>query len=536
MLPLVHRELRSALRARKFYAWRVRVAVVEILAAAMFAMFQGRGGGKGSSFWFLAALAFIFCLFEGHRKTSDCISEEKREGTLGFLFLTDLHAMDIVLGKLAGALFRSFCALLAFVPILSFTLLLGGTTLGEFWRVVLVLIDSLWFSLAICLLISTLSRERNLTSSIVVLVILVVWPWLAGRALQAGGSGSTAYIAALSPLTLFTGASEAGYLHSPSVFWLGLVFVHLIGWAALFLSAAIIPRIWRDKPNDRSQKIRPRVFGSPEVALARRTRLLDQNPMLWLAYNERRHRWFNIVFFTALLFSIALLFVDARSRGGLFFGHVTALFILSALLFAAFASQASRSLAEAKKSGAMELLLSTPLKVADMIAGQWLALRKIFLLPATIVFGWYLFLLATLWFLEPFRFNGPSFGRLLQAANFTLQFLLGFFVLGWLGMWMGLTAKTANRAFIRTVFIGMILPAMIVCIPTLLIQLVLLFLAMDKVKYSFRRFIAHRYLQSPEFILAPLETAPLSAPPVIRPDTQFSGPAAKTVPPPLPEK
>ena len=39
----------------------------------------------------LAGLAFLHCLFAGVRLTSDTISEEKREGTLGFLFLTDLR-------------------------------------------------------------------------------------------------------------------------------------------------------------------------------------------------------------------------------------------------------------------------------------------------------------------------------------------------------------------------------------------------------------------------------------------------------------
>ncbi|HQU46125.1 MAG TPA: hypothetical protein PK867_25150, partial [Pirellulales bacterium] len=35
--------------------------------------------------------------------TADCISSERREGTLGLLFLTDLRGHDVVLGKLVVA-------------------------------------------------------------------------------------------------------------------------------------------------------------------------------------------------------------------------------------------------------------------------------------------------------------------------------------------------------------------------------------------------------------------------------------------------
>jgi len=40
-------------------------------------------------------VAFGFTLLCGVFLTSDCLSEEKREGTLGLLFLTDLKGFDI---------------------------------------------------------------------------------------------------------------------------------------------------------------------------------------------------------------------------------------------------------------------------------------------------------------------------------------------------------------------------------------------------------------------------------------------------------
>ena len=55
-------------------------------------MFGGAGMSQGKLiFTYLSWLAFIYCLVEGARTAADCLSQEKREGTLGLLFLTDLR-------------------------------------------------------------------------------------------------------------------------------------------------------------------------------------------------------------------------------------------------------------------------------------------------------------------------------------------------------------------------------------------------------------------------------------------------------------
>src|SRR5256885_5281345 len=59
----------------------------------------------------LFGFAFVYCLFIGARLTADCLSEEKREGTLGLLFLTDLKGYDVVFGKLAATSVNSIYAL-----------------------------------------------------------------------------------------------------------------------------------------------------------------------------------------------------------------------------------------------------------------------------------------------------------------------------------------------------------------------------------------------------------------------------------------
>jgi len=68
--------------------------------------------------------------------TADCLSEEKREGTLGFLFLTDLRGYDVVFGKLVATSLRGFYAMLAALPVMGVTLVLGGITGEQFWKTV----------------------------------------------------------------------------------------------------------------------------------------------------------------------------------------------------------------------------------------------------------------------------------------------------------------------------------------------------------------------------------------------------------------
>jgi len=96
-LPIVERELRVAARRHGTYSMRLFMALTAIgLGIFLYGanvrtppatlgrmIFQG-----------FSVLALIYCLASGRRLTADCLSAEKREGTLGLLFLTDLRRHD----------------------------------------------------------------------------------------------------------------------------------------------------------------------------------------------------------------------------------------------------------------------------------------------------------------------------------------------------------------------------------------------------------------------------------------------------------
>src|SRR5260221_7066041 len=149
-LPIVERELRVAARAlNTFWVRLVAVVVAVVIGGGVLLLSSAAGRDPfqlGSVlFGTLAWLAFLAVCTAGLFFTSDCLSEEKREGTLGLLFLTDLRGHDVVFGKLAATSLKTFYALMSIFHVLAISLLLGGVTGGEFWRKMLALSNTLFF-------------------------------------------------------------------------------------------------------------------------------------------------------------------------------------------------------------------------------------------------------------------------------------------------------------------------------------------------------------------------------------------------------
>src|SRR4051812_35796206 len=146
-LPVVERELRVASRNPRLYWSRFTAAFLAIILVAWFWMVFGSVGNSAirakQIFGTLATFSFIYCLILGVLVTADSISEEKREGTLGLLFLTNLKGYDVVFGKLFASSLHAFYSLVAILPVLAIPLLLGGLTGGDYGRMAIVLLDSL---------------------------------------------------------------------------------------------------------------------------------------------------------------------------------------------------------------------------------------------------------------------------------------------------------------------------------------------------------------------------------------------------------
>ena len=94
--------------------------VISFFYLLMF-MLAGPSRSAGNfMFTFLSWYTLLTTLLAGIFLASDSLSEERREGTLGLLFLTDLKSYDIVLGKFMAVSLNAFYGLLAVFPVLRF--------------------------------------------------------------------------------------------------------------------------------------------------------------------------------------------------------------------------------------------------------------------------------------------------------------------------------------------------------------------------------------------------------------------------------
>ncbi|PYK98616.1 MAG: hypothetical protein DME19_11890 [Verrucomicrobia bacterium] len=121
-LPIVDRELRVAARRPITYWTRLAFAMAGagvVSLALLYASVAGTGaaGIGGGLFYFLSLLALGFSALAGVFLTADCLSEERREGTLGLLFLTDLKGYDVVFGKLLERSLSACHGLIAIFPV-----------------------------------------------------------------------------------------------------------------------------------------------------------------------------------------------------------------------------------------------------------------------------------------------------------------------------------------------------------------------------------------------------------------------------------
>ena len=136
-LPIVERELGIASRNLGSWLSRWIIAIVAVCFGGLWLGMAYSVGGmmKGDVFFAILAWAcFVYCLLAGLWTTSDTLTREKTDGTLGLLFLTDLRGYDVVLGKMITASLKSFYGVLAVLPVLALPLLMGGVTNDQFWR------------------------------------------------------------------------------------------------------------------------------------------------------------------------------------------------------------------------------------------------------------------------------------------------------------------------------------------------------------------------------------------------------------------
>src|SRR5437899_1995840 len=159
VLPVIERELRACARQPFTYYLRALGVAALMLACFLFGMQHGFGPPLGNRLF--SSLHFtLFCAIWllVPLLTADCLSRERREGTLGLLFLTRLHATDIVTAKCLAHGLRALTLWLAVLPVLTIPFLLGGVSWKEAVLSALVNLSAMCWSLAAGLVASAWSK------------------------------------------------------------------------------------------------------------------------------------------------------------------------------------------------------------------------------------------------------------------------------------------------------------------------------------------------------------------------------------------
>ena len=469
-LPIVERELRLASRKLGSWLWRWIIAIVAVCFGGLWLGIAYLEGGmmKGDIFFAILAWAcFVYCLLAGLWTTSDTLTQEKTDGTLGLLFLTDLRGYDVVLGKMITASLKSFYGVLAVLPVLALPLLMGGVTNEQFWRTAGALLNILIFSLSLGMFFSAFSWSSGravfwtFLSLLGVTLLPLVYLWTSGNAPAWLMVSPGFAMADASAPVIGAAAGAAGYWP-----WLGGGLA--VSAMLLALASWIIPYRWRE-PKLRPQvlSLAKRVSGDAfQSSEDRQSALLDANPAGWLVWRVRTFRISRRLLMVLLISMGAVLLgyevVDGALDDEIWWMAMGGLiWVASFWIRLEVARHAVMTIYEAKASGALEQILVTSVDERQFRRGHFAAMVRFWMWPVIVlaslpVLAALLGLFTTGGIADETLFGVSIMG--LVTLLFVVVFFGDLFALYYSGCWFALRGNSYSAAFWRTFGFVYLLP------------------------------------------------------------------------------
>ena len=460
LLPVVMRELSVRSRLTSTFYLRTAAAglVVLIIGVALLVASLSRAAGArpiGTELLGIITLLLLFyVLAEGLRLAAGGISQERREGTLGFLFLTDLSSLDVLLGKLSGAALTTLYTLLAALPVAGLSLLFGGVTGGQFFRCTLALLSALAVSLACGAWASVRCRDGMvaIATATALLMGATALPLALDACWQSRTGGfhmTDATVGLFSPIAAITLADDLKQRIAPARYWWSLA--AQLALAGLLVADATrrLRGLWRrDESAARTAR---------KVRRAGRART-DFGELIAQSLAERVHlrRWLVALVTLTCLAHIGILLqwfsLQTGAVGGISFMMMSLPSGLAGLARTLlFAYLATRIFADARHSGEMEILLTTRLEDGELVRLLWRTLRRV------------VFYVAGLDIFFNIVGAGHSIATLPASVPTELRWSLVFSALGqsvsgafdwvaltWSAMWFGISSRRTEVALAKT--------------------------------------------------------------------------------------
>jgi ABC-type transport system involved in multi-copper enzyme maturation permease subunit len=474
LLPVIERELRAA--ARQPFTYHLRVLVVLALFG-VFAFFglQGKTGAGIGGELFGAFHGALFCAIWALVPigTADCISRERREGTLPLLFLTPLRPLEMVWAKGLVHGLRALTLWLAALPVLAISFVAGGVGWLDIALSILVNFSSICLALAAGLAASSVCRRwtRALGLSVALagfLLFTLAWAFawttlalLSGAGVGIFPPGVGIFMHDTDWEMNFAMLLDSGNLWQQlTVFGSGrirpVVLAFMLVSLGSFLVLALLLRFsaWRVKQDQqklppspeverlKEQLFRPRFF---EGVLRRWLRWeLRRNPIGWLERRSWSGRlvlwsWFAIV---ACIYSSLFANLNLYQRAFHFVQSV-----LATLLAGSIAVSAAASFRRERESGVLELLLVTPLREWQIIGGRVRGLWSQFAPAVLLLCGVWLY--------------GASFLTDRSELNAVVLYTITFVTLPVTGLYFSLSKANFIAALVWTLGVQIIAPAVL---------------------------------------------------------------------------
>ena len=397
-LPVIERELRVRSRQWSSYLLRMLVAGAGMVVILLTTVDRYMRRDEQSLVMLMgsAAITMIVTQLSGCFFTADAISSEKREGTLGLLFLTPLKSRDVMLGKLASAVIPVFFGMLALLPVFFIPMLNGGVTVAFVVRVFAALAVSLFLSLSVGLLVSTMGREAKSTAlgTLVVMLLLNAIPLVYVFVCEA------VFRNTISPFGLPQIAAWATLMFAVedlvgrcgvSLFW-GAVAAQAVMACGVWLGAVIcLGRLARrgdfefavEKKEKKRGVIRRFVSWLFRPSRWKVGALGSGPPHLWAAMRGWSDtwwlRWFwRLLWFGFLAMFVSALFASRRNADELIMGSLWMLAAMHMFTKMQLAFETTRQLSADRRAGCLELLLSTPLEPSAILQGVDATTKKAF--------------------------------------------------------------------------------------------------------------------------------------------------------------
>jgi ABC-type transport system involved in multi-copper enzyme maturation permease subunit len=460
VLPVIERELRAAARQPFTYYLRLLGVAALLLEGLLFGMRQGFGSNLGGAlFGSLHSALFLAIWVLVPILTADCLSRERREGTLGLLFLTPLRAGGIVVAKGLAQGLRAATLWFAVLPVLTIPFLLGGVSWSQALLSVLVNFSAVCWALSAGLLASAWNRTwtRALLWAVILAILSVIalgicagvfiFPAFSRRgaypsplyALLTGGGFVGNWLGVWPAYMRVTAATQlvwaSGKLAGVSLLALGI---------AILLAGAKTRRVWQEGPPSRGQVWLQRTFCRPIlwVGLLHRWMRwkLDHNPIGWLGQRTWSGRlvtwgWFAVI---VSLYSAVLTDRD------FFRGYSAMQRAIAWMLAITIALSAAGSFRRERETGVLELLLVSPLGESAIIWGRLRGLWGQFLPAVSVLLGIWLY------FSSLFESRNDGDVILFHAATFA--------ALPVIGLYFSLRCQGFVTAFLFTLGFGLALP------------------------------------------------------------------------------